>query len=82
MGLQSAEAFRECQENWNGYEFKIQETTRELVKEEIWENATRYNVTSEKVILTKLKSFGQFPAFMMWASLTGVLVALKHLGII
>ena len=57
----------------------------ELIQEEIWENATWYNVTSEKVTVSKLKSFGQFPAYMMWASLTGVLstfVALKYIGII
>ena len=84
----NAEAIRECQENWNGYELNIQPTNKEWVEEEIDFNATHsFNVTDqEMVILTKLKSFGQYPAYVMWGSIFGLLIpsymVLKYIGII
>ena len=69
-----------AEENLNGYELNIQPTTTELIDQ----HETFYNASSnETVIMMKLKSFGQFPAYMMLASLTGVLstfIGLKYLG--
>ena len=84
----SAEAFSECQENWNGYEFNVQKTTRKHVEMEkisfVTGISTGISKANKTVILTKLKSFGQFPSYLMWASLTGVVstfIALKYIGI-
>ena len=86
----SVEASRECEEKWNGYKFNIEPITRDLVAEEeiifnATHNATRHIADySQEVILTKIKSFGQFPAYIMWGSLVGVFstfIVLKYIGI-
>ena len=74
-----------AEENLNGYELNIQPTTTEMIDQhETFYNDTEYHASSnETVIMMKLKSFGQFPAYIMWASLTGVLstfIGLKYLG--
>ena len=85
----SVEASRECEEKWNGYKFNIEPITRDLVAEEeiifnATHNATRHIADySQEVILTKIKSFGQFPAYIMWGSLVGVFstfIVLKYIG--
>ena len=86
----SVEASRECEEKWNGYKFNIEPITRDLVAEEeiifnATHNATRHIADySQEVILTKIKSFGQFPAYIMWGSLAGVFstfIVFKYIGI-